>query len=269
MRKQIICINWGTKYGPPYINRLYAMVARNMSPPFRFVCFTDNEDGIRAEVECHPLPELDVKMPVGTFGKWPKARLWGPRLADLSGPVLFLDLDMVITGSLDDFFTHGDPDDVILARNPTVPLERLGQTSIFRFPVGKLVPLQQEFAADPQAVADRYQWEQRFVTRRAPGGVKLWPRRWVRVFRRECVRPFPLNYLLEPRLPTGARVVIFPGGLLPSDAILGRWTPRHPVGGPRAYLADLARRRTGESIWRYLRHYIRPTGWVREAWREQ
>ena len=23
MKKQIICINWGTKYGPKYINRLY------------------------------------------------------------------------------------------------------------------------------------------------------------------------------------------------------------------------------------------------------
>lgn len=26
--KQIICINWGTKYGAPYVNRLYAMVAK-------------------------------------------------------------------------------------------------------------------------------------------------------------------------------------------------------------------------------------------------
>ena len=62
---------------------------------------------------------------------------------------------------------------MILARNPNTPLERLGQTSIFRFPVGKLLPLQEKFLADPQAVADTYQFEQRFVTREAPGGIRL------------------------------------------------------------------------------------------------
>ena len=62
---------------------------------------------------------------------------------------------------------------MILARNPNTPLERLGQTSIFRFPVGKLLPLQEKFLADPQGVADTYQFEQRFVTREAPGGVAL------------------------------------------------------------------------------------------------
>ena len=84
-----------------------------------------------------------------------------------------MDLDLVVVGPLDDFFSFGDPDEVILARNPNTPLERLGQTSIFRFPVGKLLPLQQRFLADPQAVADTYQFEQRYVTREAPGGVAL------------------------------------------------------------------------------------------------
>ena len=110
-------------------------------------------------------------MPTGTKGIWPKARLWSPRLGSLTGPVLFMDLDLVVVGSLDGFFTHGDPEAVILARNPNTPLERLGQTSIFRFPVGSLVALQERFVADPQGVADTYRFEQRYVTREAPGGV--------------------------------------------------------------------------------------------------
>src|SRR5690606_24145771 len=143
-----------------------------------------------------PLPPLDVEMPVNTLGIWPKARLWGPELADLKGNVLFLDLDMVIVGSLDPFFEFGNPDDVILSRNPSKPHERLGQTSLFRFPVGKLVSLQQQFRENPQGVADEYRFEQRFVTRNAPGGIKLFPRGWVRHFRRDCRRTFPLNYFL-------------------------------------------------------------------------
>jgi hypothetical protein len=265
--KQVICINWGTKYGAPFINRLYGMVARNITPPFTFTCFTDSAEGVRPEVRCEPLPPLDVKMPVGTLGIWPKARLWGPELADLKGPVLFLDLDMVIVGSLDPFFEFGEPDDVVLSRNPAKPLERLGQTSLFRFPVGKLLPLQQQFRADAQGVADKYRFEQRFVTRNAPGGIKLFPRRWVRHFRRDCRRPFPLNYFLEPRLPRDARVVIFPGGLLPQHAIEGRYGPGRPdtvKGHLKGVLsAEGLRRPVG-----YLRHYIRPTNWVADHWRE-
>jgi len=69
-KKTIICINWGTKYGPPYINRLFAMVARNITPPFELVCFTDNSTGIRPEVRCEALPPLDARLPVGTRGIW-------------------------------------------------------------------------------------------------------------------------------------------------------------------------------------------------------
>src|SRR5690606_29263559 len=174
--KQVIAINWGTKYGPPFINRLYAMVERNITPPFTFTCFTDDREGIRPEVLCEDLPPLDFDLPVTSKGVWQKSRLWGPRLGTLEGPVLFLDLDLVIVGNIDAFFTVGRPDQVMLARNPVRPLERLGQTSVYRFQVGKLVPLLDKFRADPQGIADAYDYEQRFVTRNAPGGVTFFPR---------------------------------------------------------------------------------------------
>ena len=263
--KQIICINWGTKYGPPFINRLYGMVARNITPPFTFTCFTDNAADIRLEVICEPLPPLDVEMPVRTLGIWPKARLWGPQLGQLKGDVLFLDLDMVIVGNLDPFFEFGEPGQVILSRNPAKPLEKLGQTSLFRFPVGKLVPLQEKFRADPQGIADTYRFEQRFVTRNAPGGIQFFPCGWVRHFRRDCRRTFPLNYFLAPRLPKGARVIIFPGGLHPQHAIEGRYGPDCP-NTIKAHLREMMKRKANPLA--HLRHYIRPASWVAEHWRE-
>ncbi len=265
--KQIICINWGDKYGPPYINRLYAMVARNITPPFRMVCFCDDPSGIRDEVETRPLPEIDYEIPKTRRGIWPKSRLWGPRLADLAGPVLFLDLDIVVTGSLDPFFSYGDPGRVILSRNPANPLERLGQTSVFRFPVGALVPLQRRFAEDPLGIAERYGFEQRFVTRNAPGGVDLFPRGWVVHFRRHCRRPFPLNYLLAPKLPRDARIVIFPGQLTPQHAIEGRYG-KGRAGTARAHLGDLVARRYKQTAVDHLRHFIRPAPWVEDHWHE-
>ena len=268
MDRQVVCINWGTKYGAPYVNRLYAMVARHLTPPFSVTCFTDSTEGLNPAIRAEPLPPLDVAMPTGTKGIWPKARLWSARLADLKGPVLFMDLDLVVTGSLDDFFSYGAPDEVILARNPNTPLERLGQTSLFRFPVGKLLPLQEKFLADPQGTADTYQFEQRFVTREAPGGVRFWPDRWVRHFRMHCTRTFPLNFFLPPKLPRDARVVIFPGGILPPHAIAGHWGGRYRPLGAGAHLRGLFSADRPDPPLRYLRHFLLPSSWVADAWRE-
>lgn len=269
--KQVICISWGTKYGAPFINRLYAMVRRNITPPFTFTCFTDNRADLNPEILCEDLPPLDVEnMPVRTKGIWPKARLWGPKLGKLRGPVLFLDLDLVIVRSLDSFFEVGEPDDVILSRNQTTPFERLGQTSLFRFPVGKLVSLQEKFRADPQGVADKYEFEQRFVTRNAPGGAKFFPRRWVLHFRQDCRWPFPLNYFLTPRLPANARVILFPRDFHPQFAVEGRFGLKGRAAPPLDHILHMfdPERRRNKSPFRYLRHYIRPTPWVADHWRE-
>lgn len=263
MKKQIVCINWGTKYGAPYINRLYAMVRANITPPFRFVAFTDTRDGVISEVDCFDLPEMPGFMPVNTIGQWPKSRLWAPELGDLEGPFLFIDLDVVITGSLDVFFEYGAPDDVVLARNAAKPMHKLGQTSIYRMPVGALAPLQDMFAADPQAVADEYRFEQHFVTKNAPGGIRFWPKSWVRHFRIECIPRFPLNYFLDTRPPKGARVIIFAGALNPPDAIKGQFRRKTPYLPP---LDHVKRALKSTNKWTALRQYLRPAHWVEEIW---
>ena len=48
-QRHIVCMKWGTKYGPEYVNRLYAMVRRHLRGDFHFVCLTDDAKGIRAE----------------------------------------------------------------------------------------------------------------------------------------------------------------------------------------------------------------------------
>ena len=51
----IVCMKWGTRYGPEWVDRLYGMVMRNTSWTVRFVCLTDDGTGIRPEVEIKPL----------------------------------------------------------------------------------------------------------------------------------------------------------------------------------------------------------------------
>lgn len=269
--KQVICINWGTTYGPEFINRLYAMVKRNITPPFTFTCFSDIHAGLNPEIRCEDLPPLPMeKLPERTLGIWGKSRLWYPQLGSLTGPVLFLDLDIVIVGSLDAFFETGEADDVVMARNQTTPFERLGQSSVLRFPIGKLAPLLDILRADPQGVADKYRFEQRFVTRNAPGGVKFFPRSAVLHFRQDCRWPFPLNYILAPKLPSKARVVLFPRGLHPEHAAEGRYGGENAPRSPWAHLRGVfdARIRGSQRAFRYLRHYILPTPWIKDYWYE-
>ncbi len=268
MKKQIVCINWGTKYGSIYINRLYSMVERNITPPFRFVCFCDDSSDIRPEVECHPLPELDFEIPKTKKGIWPKSRLWNKNLADLKGPFLFLDLDLIITNNLDVFFEFGDPDDVVLAHNPTNPFDKMGQTSVYRAPVGKLYPLLEQFSKNPLEIAEQYGFEQRYVTQNAPEGIKMWPKSWVKHFRRHCRRPFPLNYFLPPKLTKGAKIVIFPGDLEPQNAIDGvYYRGNEPHLSPKEHIIQgISGNRRG-GLLKHLRHYILPTKWVKDYWK--
>jgi hypothetical protein len=170
-------------------------------------------------------------------------------------------------GSLDDFFSFGDDDQTVLSYNPSNPLEKLGQTSCFRFKVGSLVSLLEKFRADPQGVADKYRFEQRFVTRNAPGGVKLFPKEWVVHFRRKCRQPFPLNYFIPPKLPHDARIIIFPGDLYPQNAIAGQYN-KNSANNAKEHLGQLF---TAEKIKKpisHLRHFILPTDWVATHWRE-
>lgn len=269
--KQIVCVKWGTLYGPDYVNHLYAMVARHTTPPFRVVCLTDDPSGIRPEVECHELPELGVPHPQRTMGKWRKQILWGATVPGLQpGPALFIDLDSVIVGSLDDYFSLGDPGDVYLARNWARPLERLGQTSVFRFPVGGNPQVLAGFRADPQGVADKYRFEQHWVTHAVKGGIKLWPEGWTLHFRLHCLPKFPLRYFVPARLPKGARIVTFPGGPNPDDVLLGRWNKQAPPNRSRweHLLATFGEQRVDKRRWRHLQRYVLPVPWIADAWRD-
>jgi hypothetical protein len=59
-QRHVICMKWGTKYGPEYVNRLYAMVRRHLSGDFHLVCLTDDTAGIRSEVQCPDSRHLDL-----------------------------------------------------------------------------------------------------------------------------------------------------------------------------------------------------------------
>lgn len=81
----IACVKTGTKYSDEYVIRLKNGVERFASAPVSFTCFTDRPvEG----VACRPLP---ADLP----GWWAKLGLF-----KLNEPLLYLDLDVVITGDI-------------------------------------------------------------------------------------------------------------------------------------------------------------------------
>ena len=165
-QRTIICMKWGTRYGPEYVNRLAAMVRRNVSQPTRFICFTDDTAGVDDGIELHPLPAINMPERVA-WTPWRKLSVWQHPLAELSGDVLFLDLDLVITGSLDDFFDY-EPGAYVAIDNWTQPGQGVGNTSAFRFPAGKYTRIYDDFIADPEAILGKWRIEQQYISDTIP-----------------------------------------------------------------------------------------------------
>lgn len=259
----ILCMKWGTKYGPEYVNRLQRMAERHLGSPFQLVCLTDDPIGIDPVIRTLPLPDLGCEEPRHTRGKWRKVALWGAPLHDLQGTALFVDLDSVIVGALDPYFSHGDPESVVLERNWSRPLSGLGQTSVFRFRIGSHPEILERFRRNPQAIADRFRYEQHFVTDCLGRELRFWPRGWTRHFRLHCLGPIPLRYLRPARLPAGSRIITFPGGPNPSDVRLGKWKADSPAyAGRRAHLW----RQLRQGDWGGVRRFVMPVAWLDRYW---
>ena len=240
--ENIICMKWGTKYGANYVNILAGMVRRHISRPHRFVCFTDDGNGLHPDIETRPLPELDLPGHLPERG-WNKLTVLGEKLADLEGQALFLDLDVVILDSLDSFFELSGEFRII--HDWDFKGKIIGNSSVFRFEIGKHADVLEHFLTHGEEVRAQHRNEQAYLSHaiHAKGILEYWPDEWCRSFKRHCIRPFPLGYFVQPVKPEGAKVVIFHGNPNPDTAIKG-------------------------FIGKYGYRAVRPTQWVAEIWKE-
>jgi hypothetical protein len=240
----VICMKWGTAYGADYANTLYSMVRRNTRRPLRFVCFTEEAAGLMPEIEVQPLPPIDLPESI-RWTPWRKISLWQSHLAGLTGDILFFDLDVVVTGSIDAFFDFEPQASFCVVQNWTQRGRGIGNTSVFRMRVGAHPEVYHALVDDPAAVVPRYGNEQTLASRLVPD-TTFWPDPWCLSFKHSLLPAWPLNFVRVPPLPADARVVCFTGHPKPDEAREGVW-PTH--GHRRLY------------------KHVRPTPWVGEHWR--
>jgi len=214
-------MKWGNKFGSDYANRLYSMVARNLSAPFKFVCFTDDVSGLRTEIDARSLPEINL--PSGAERGWRKLSTFRPDIG-LEGKVLFLDLDIVIVGNIDCFFEERG--EFIISRefNKRVGVHGRGNSSVYMFKAGTLGFVYDYFMKNIGEVKKNYRHEQAYLTDvlYKKNMLKFWPKGWCVSFKRHCMRTFPLCLFQTARIPEGAKIVIFHGKPTPEDAVAGK-----------------------------------------------
>jgi len=144
MTQTVICIKWGTRYGADYVNRLASMIRRHTRRPTRLVCFTEDPRGIDPGVEVAPLPPIPNIPERVQWTGWRKIALWQYPLHNLEGDILFFDLDVVIAGNIDDFFDF-EPGRYAVAENWSEIGQNIGNTSVYRFPAGKMAYIFDKF----------------------------------------------------------------------------------------------------------------------------
>lgn len=246
-------MKWGTRYGPEWVNRLHAMVRRNTTWHIRFVCFTDDSSGIDPAIECQPLPE--VKFDAERIGKyWPKLGLMQENLGGLSGMTLFLDLDIVIIGGIDDLFEL--PGRFLIIREWKDPHLGYGNSSVVRYFIGmEKAVLDRFYATSPEDIISRYAGkEQNFLTK-AVDEATFWPEQWCVPFSLACLpRNRVLRFFSSPARPAGGKILVFFGSITPQSAILGRHEVKKRVGRG--------------SFWRPTQRRFRPARWIEDYWRE-
>lgn len=150
----IVCVKWGTKYGPEYVNRLYAGVKRNTTVPFKFHCFTDNTTGLQQDIIAHPLKYNSLE------GWWNKLYLFSDELSiPIGEKIVFLDLDTLIVGNINDVLNL-ESDSLITARDfltsiiSTIRTNDHMQSCIMIWPHGRYANVWRKFIQDPtEAIA--------------------------------------------------------------------------------------------------------------------
>lgn len=201
----VVCIKAGPKFGPDYPNILFDMVRRNLPEGFegRFICFTDDPAGLDEGIEVRPLP---ADLP----GWWSKLALFKPGLFSEGDRIVFLDLDTVITGRIDELCEYRGPFAIL---RDAFYAEGL-QSSVMAWGAGECAEIWNTYEAAGCPQDD-------------PGGDQVWiERTQMKAPRLQDVLPgFFASYKQLRGIPVKESIVFFHGDPKPHEVLEG-WVPQ-------------------------------------------
>lgn len=149
----ISCIKVRDKFSRDYVEKLKAMVKKNLSVTHTFICYTDNPVMI--------YDELIQDVPEKYNGWWAKGTLFTERVEK---PTLYFDLDVVIVDSINDLIR--DKPTILNQKYKLSPKKGKVvkyQSSVMYLPEGKYEsPTERDmdyYRGDQDWIGDTYSWD--------------------------------------------------------------------------------------------------------------
>jgi hypothetical protein len=180
MVKNVLCLKHGSKYSADYVNILYNMVSRNLTE-FNFYCLTENSHGLNSNINI-------IELPPGLDGWWYKPYMFSKDLP-IEGTILYMDLDVVIAGSLEKLFTY-KPNHWCIIRDFTRSMRndwKRYNSSVIRFEKGQLDMYWQDFKANSREYRKKHfgdqDWLWAVTHQQTPA--ELWPDEWIQSWKWE------------------------------------------------------------------------------------
>ena len=234
-----------SKFGAQHVNTLASMLERNFKRPHRFICVTDDADGLDWGIETYPLwnDHSDLRNPTWPDGPscFRRLRAFSKDFAAVAGPrFVCLDLDMVITGDVTPLFTRTEPFLMFRTHIPAIPL----CGSIFAMNAGEFSHVWERFDANPAKAIGEMQRaghrgsDQAWITHCLGAKVPGWSNKdgvysYMELVPRKKPRRGAIPHDLPPRhskLPENAKIVVFTGKPDPWDEearLVSPWIDEH------------------------------------------
>ena len=216
----VICMKWGNRYSSKYVNTLYKSVQKHTKKITRLICYTDDSNGINQKVICKPLPKIKIPKEL-SFTPWRKLSVWNKSLFEFKEDILFLDLDLVITGNLDRFFDYKIGEYCVI-ENWTQKGLNIGNTSCFKLPTYRYSHILENFEKNSYKIFKRYKIEQNYISKEIKKQ-NFWPSDWCKSFKHDLLPSWPKRIWEPAKLPKNTSIVAFTGKPDPDDVVLGKW----------------------------------------------
>jgi hypothetical protein len=154
------------------------MVERNLSPPYTFICLTDDSVGLNPNIVVRPVP--DIK----TTGWWYKTAFFGD--LGLQGTGLFVDLDVVIYRNIDKLFDFAPSNFCIIRDFNRSTIKNIVKmnSSVFRLDLNSLQHVYNNYASSPDVYNKKFRGDQEFIESQIKNYV-FWPDEWIRSYKWE------------------------------------------------------------------------------------
>lgn len=202
---------WGSKYGPEYVERLRAGVARNLSQPHEFRVFTPE-----------PEDEHLTQIP----GCFARLRAFDPDWQarnGITGRLVCLDLDLIVTGPLDEVFDRPESFVILGDVNTSNPCPING--SVWMLRAGTRPDVWTDFSLDAARMIpfDSFPDDQAWFDHKMPGAATFTHEHGAYAYQKK-------HWPRGEALPKNASIVAFPGWRDPSGFTHLDWVKRHWIG---------------------------------------